>query len=64
MKLRYTVSYEVIFDVPDGEEYLGDELGAIAESFVRDSLPESWDLGDIEFEINKFGHEDWGEVEE
>ena len=68
MKLRYTVSYEVVFDVPDHNESsysnLDDELGAIAESGI--SMPKlgGWVIptGTKIIELNKHGHEFWGEV--
>lgn len=70
MKLRYTVSYEVIFDVPDHNENsysnLDDELGAIAESGISVPKLGGWVIpaGTKIIEFNKHGYEYWGEVEE
>jgi hypothetical protein len=63
MRLKYTVSFEIIFDVPDDiSDSEMDELGQIAESFVNQPT-DSWDLEDLEFSMTSPCYEFWGEVE-
>jgi len=69
MKLRYTVAYEVIFDVPADradDSLVIDELGVVAESGVRTPKLPGFVVpaGTKILEFNKGGHEFWGEVEE
>lgn len=64
MRLKYTVSFDVIFDVPDNiSNSEMDELGQIAESFVNPESIDGWDLEDLEFWMSTPCYEFWGEVE-